>query len=254
MNGALVFPLVMMVAFGGYYFWTMSKRQKALADSGPALRDFFQRTGYRFADMPPEPFEAHIQRATHEMQAGNAGNTHYVRNFHGIPIHFQQAFQNTANGYSMSCSWSAELPRPPAIPFHVADRSLSSVGKAVYEAFSNMTREWTPKHPQDVVTGIPNLDQRFKVMGRDANAVRALFQRDPALVAAILQQVEVDLWVDERRVVFADPMQKNMNAGMGGTVGSMAIGFDMVKRLELSMAVHDRIAELLALSVRAAIQ
>lgn len=254
MNGALFFPVVMMAAFGGYYFWTMSKRQKALAEAGPALRDFFQRTGYRYADMPPEPFEAHMQRATHEMHAGNNGTTHYVRGFHGIPIHFQQAYQHTGSGYSMSCSWSAELPRPPAIPFHIADRSLSSVGKAVYEAFSNMTRQWSPKHPQEAVTGIPEVDQRFRVMGRDANAVRALFQRDPALVAAILQQVEVDLWVDERRIVFADPMQKNMNAEMGGTVGSMAIGFDMTKRLALSMAVHDRIAELLALSVRAALQ
>jgi hypothetical protein len=252
MTGAYVFPLVMMLAFGGYYAWMMSKRSKALSDAGPALRDFFQRTGYRYADMPPEPLEPHIQRGTYEMQAGNAGTTHYVRNFHGLPIHFQQAYQATPNGYSISCSWWAELPRPPAVPFQVADRGLSSIGKAVYEAFSNMTRTWSPLHPVEVTTGMPPIDQRFRVFGRDAASVAAIFQRDAALVAALGQQVEVDLWIDDRRAVFSDPMQKNMNAGMGGTVGSMAIGFDMAKRFEISMAVHDRIAELLALAVRAA--
>lgn len=251
MNGAFVFPIVLMAAFGGYYVWMMKKRSAALDSAGPALRDFFQRTGYRYADMPPEPIEPHIQRATHEMHAGNAGMTHYVRNFHGIPIHFHQTFQATDGGYSMSCSWTADLAAPPRVPFQVADRGLSSVGKAVREAFSNMTRHWSPKHPLEVVTGQPAIDQRFRVFGHDEGAVRAIFQRDAALVAALSQQVEVDLWVDAQRAVFSDPMQKNMNAGMGGMVGNMAMGFDMVKRLEISMSVHERIAELLALAVRA---
>ncbi|CAN5666486.1 hypothetical protein BH09MYX1_BH09MYX1_50630 [soil metagenome] len=255
MSAAFVFPVVMLVAAGGYTAYMMSKRNQAMNAVGPAMHDFFQRTGFRYPDMPPEPIAAHVQRATFEAQSPAGSRAiHYVRNFHGITIHHHQAFMQTDAGYSVSCSWSAELPRPPAIPFQVADKSLSSVGKAVLEAFSNSTRQWSPRHAHDVMTGVPNLDQRFRILGRDPNAVRALFQRDPALAAALLQQVEVDLWVDDQRAVFSDPSQKNMNAGMGGTVGQMAMGFDIAKRMDLSVGVHERISELLALAVRAAIQ
>jgi hypothetical protein len=47
-------------------------------------------------------------------------------------------------------------------------------------------------------------------------------------------------------VYFSDPMQKNVNAGAGGMVGQMAVGLDVMKRTELMIPVHDRIAELLA--------
>jgi hypothetical protein len=153
---------------------------------------------------------------------------------------------------SISCSWRAPLPGPPRIPFHIADRSLASLGKAVREAFSNTTRCWSPMHPHAVQTGIPQIDGRFLVFGRDPNAVRWLFQQNPQLVGALLQCVEVDLWVDDREAVFADPMQKNMNAAMGGTMGQMALGFDVARRMEMSIPVHDRMSDLLLMSVRAA--
>lgn len=248
-----VMPVVLMAAFGAYWFFVMNKRKTMMANMGPAMQSFFDRTGFRYADMPPEPSFQHVQRAMHEAQTTMMGGraTHYVRNFHGIPIHHVTSYQSTDNGYSMSCRWSADLQGPPRIPFHVADRSLSSVGKAVREVFSNVERVWAPRFPQQVTTGIPQIDQRMVVFGNDPAAVQWMFQNNPALVQALLQCTEVDVWVDAREAVFADPFQKNMMAAMGGTVGQMAIGFDIAKRMDLSIPVHERISELLAMAVRA---
>lgn len=248
------FPLIMLAAFGGYAFWMMNKRKAALANAGPAMHDFFARTGFRYAHLPPEPVEMHVQHAMMEANDMSARDriTQYVRNFHGIPVRFEQAMVSTANGASISGSWSAPVQAPPRVPFQIADRSLSSVGKAVGEMFSNTTRNWQPRFPQPVQTGIPQLDGRFVVFGLDPNAVRHVLQQNPQLVAALLACAEVDLWVDAAGAVFADPMQKNMNAAMGGTMGNMALGFDLAKRMEMSVPVHERMSEILAMTVRAA--
>ena len=50
---------------------------------------------------------------------------------------------------------------------------------------------------------------------------------------------------------FNDPSQENMTAAMGGMIGNMALGFDMAKRMELSIPVHDRVCDLLLALVRA---
>lgn len=249
-----VFPVILMLAFGGYAVWMMQKSRKMVTDMGPAMASFFQRTGFRYADMPPEPLDHHVHRAMQEAQNWSPGNrsTHYVRNFQGLAVHHTSSFQGNDTGYSMSCSWSADLLGPPRIPFHVADRSLSSMGKAFREAFSNTSRIWNAKHPHEVRTGIPQIDQRFVVFGRDPNAVAYLFQQNPALVGALLQCTEVDLWVSDREAVFSDPEQKNMMAAMGGMSGQMAMGFDIAKRMDMSIPMHEKISQLLALAVRAA--
>lgn len=249
-----VFPVIMLLAFGGYAFWMMSKRKQALANAGPAMHDFFQRTGFRYAHLPPEPIDMHVQHAVAEANDMTMRDrvTQYVRNFHGVPIRFEQAMVTTPTGSSISGSWSAPVQGQPRIPFHIADRSLSSVGKAVGEMFSNMTRQWSPRFPQQVQTGNPQIDGRFVIFGFDPNAVRHLVQQNPQLFAALAQCAEVDLWVDAQGAVFADPMQKNMNAAMGGTVGNMSLGFDIAKRMEMSVPVHERMSEILAMAVRAA--
>jgi hypothetical protein len=247
------FPILMLVAFGAYAIYMMSKTKKAVAGLGPAMESFFMKTGYRYAHLPPEPVQMHVQQAMMEAQDRSAHDriVQYVRNFHGVPVHFKQAYISTSQGFSISASWSVPMPRPPRVPFQIAERSLSSVGKAVREAFSNTTRVWEPRFPHPVQTGDPRIDSRFVVYGHDPNAVRALLQQNPALIASLLGCVEVDLWVDSHEAVFADPMQKNVNAALGGTVGQMAIGFDYAKRMDLSVPVHERMSEILAMSVRA---
>lgn len=245
-------PLLVLLLCGGYAAWARSKANQAIATLGPAMHGFFAKTGFRFLHLPPEPIELHVQHAMADAQNQAAGDRviEYARSFLGQPIHFRQAYVKSPEGFSISGSWSAPMSAPPRIPFHIADRSLSSVGKAVREAFSNSTRLWEPRFPHAVQTGIPEIDSRFVVFGVDPNAVRWLFQQNQALCAALLVCAEVDLWVDDRAAVFADPMQKNMNAGMGGMVGSMAMGFDYGKRMDMSIPVHDRMSEILALAVR----
>lgn len=250
----LVFPLVIMAIMGAYFFYVQSKSRKAIAGMGPAMHDYFMKSGFRYPDMPAEPVDLHVQRAMAEANAPRqVGDKviQYVRNFHGIFVLFKQTYRSTDKGYSMSVSWSTQLTQPPRIPFQIADKSLSSVGKAVREAFSNMTRNWEPRFPTPVQTGIPQIDSRFVVYGYDPNAVAHVFHQNPALVQALLSCVEVDFWIDQHSATFADPLQKNMNAAMGGMVGQMAMGFDYGKRMEMSIPVHERMCELIATAVRA---
>lgn len=249
-----ILPFVLVLVFGGYAVWMMTRAKKAQAGLGPAMHAFFARSGYRYADMPPEPIEAHVHRAMTDMQRWSSGGfeTVYVRSFHGLPIEFASGMQATHRGTSLWCRWTARLARPPRIPFQIADKSLASFGKVLREAFSNTTRQWSAIYPHPVQTGIPPIDDRFVVYGADPNAVRFLFHQNPAFVALLLQCTEVDLRVEQQRAVFADPEQKNMNAAMGGMVGQMALGLDYAKRMDMSLPVHDRMAELLAMAVRAA--
>jgi hypothetical protein len=243
----------MIVAFAAYGIWMMSKRKSAVANMGPAMRSFFERTGYRYAQLAQAPLEAQVDLAVQEANNWSAGDRtiQYVRNFHGMPVQFLQSYTHTDKGFSIACQWSVPLTQPARIPFHIADKSLDSMGKAVREAFSNSKRIWSAKHPHRVETGIPQIDTRFAVYGQDPNAVRWLFQQNPALIGLLSSCVEVDLFVDAQSATFADPIQKNMNAAMGGMVGNMALGFDMAKRMDLSVPVHDRMAEILALAARA---
>ena len=248
-----IFTIALLLALAAYVVWTFTKRKQAVAGMGPAVRAFFERTGFRYAEMAQAPIEAHVARAVQEGQTYTAGDRtiHYVRNFHGLSVHWVQSYEHHENKFTVSCQWSAPLQRQPRIPFHIADRSLDSMGKAVREAFSNTKRVWSPRHPHQVTTGNPQIDGRFLVYGHDPQAVAWMLSQNPALIALLMQSVEVDLYVDATSAVFVDPLQKNMNAAMGGMVGNMALGFDIAKRLDLSIPVHDRMSEIIAHAVRA---
>lgn len=253
MTTHVLFTLVLLAAFGGYAVWTMGKAKRAAAGMGPAMRSFFERTGFRYAEMAQAPIEAQVARAMQEGQTQTSGDRtiHYVRNFHGLPVHWVQSYEHHDNVFTVSCQWSATLQRPPRIPFHIAERSLDSMGKAVREAFSNSKRVWSPRLPHRVQTGNPQIDGRFMVYAHDPQAVCWLLSQNAALISLLMQCVEVDLYVDATSAVFADPLQKNMNAAMGGMVGNMALGLDYAKRMDLSIPVHDRMSEILAHAVRA---
>jgi hypothetical protein len=210
----------------------MKKAAKALTDAVPAYNAFFERTGYRYADMQGQAVEAQTQRALADAKNPQAGGykLHYVRNFHGIPIHYtSSAGSEQREGrsvYVMSNQWSAELSAPPRNPIHIADKRLDSTLKAVGEAFSNKKRIFNPKCPQRVTTGIAAVDGKFVVFADNPQAAQAMFAQNPQLVELLNGWEEVDVSVTANGAVFADPEQKNMTAAMGGMIGSMAIGFD----------------------------
>jgi hypothetical protein len=252
-----VLPIVVVLLAVGYGVWARGRAAQALATAGPAFTQFFQRTGYRYFDLGNMPPEAQAQRAMDDAKKPPAEKRtlHYVRDYHGLKIHYiSTSGMEERDGkkvYVISNQWEAELPRPPRVPLHIADKSLDSTMKAVGEMFSSSKRVFSPKCSQRVTTGIPEIDGKFVVFGEDPAAVGALFRQTPALVSLLSGWAEVDVAVTRHQVTFADPTQKNMTDAMGGMVGSMAMGFDYAKRTELSIPAHDRVAELMATLVRA---
>jgi len=254
----IVLSMLFIALAFGYTFWMRGRASKALANSMPAFVSFFERTGYRFADMPDAPPAAQAQRSLSDAQNPAQKGTyqiHYIRDYHGIRMHYSSGNgwrkEGTKNIYWYSNTWEAEVPRAPRVAIHIADKSLDSAFKAAKEAFSNSKRVFSPKCSQRVSTGVPELDSKFVVFGDNPEAVRQLFQQNPALVQMLSGWAELDISVTEGGAIFADPSQKNMMAAMGGGIGSMALGIDYAKRLELGIPVHDRVADLFAALIHA---
>ena len=258
MPSQLIFAVIFVAASIAYMFWMKSKAKQGLANARPAFHAFFERTGYRYADIEQQPVEAQVDRAYHDAEhpdpSGNL-DLHYVRNFHGLRVHYRSKTwvekAATKTTYYRSNQWDADLPAAPRIPIHIADKSLASVMKAVGEAFSNSSRNFTPKCSQKVATGVPAIDDKYVVYGENPDAVRQLFQQNPGLVQLLQDWAELDVWVTAQGSCFNDPSYKNIMAAMGGMVGGMAMGFDLGKRTEAGIPVHERVAEVLGTLVRA---
>jgi hypothetical protein len=256
----LMFPLIIFGAFGAYAVWMMSKRKKALQTLGPAFRRFFEQTGYRYAEIPQAPIEDHVKMAEAKTQqlykGGAAHETNYVRDYHGAIIHHRSYMGGETRGLSqvtvMSCTWTMPVATPPRVLWQIADKSLTGFGKALKEAFSNTTRNWKPAYPTQIETGDPELDKRFVVFGTDPDAVRRALAA-PGLKQLLVGCTEVDLCVRVDAVTFSDPFQKNIRAGMGGTIGAMAAGFDYARFMDSTIPIHDRISSLLATAARASL-
>jgi hypothetical protein len=253
----LIFAVVFIVGSLVYMMWMKGKAKQGLENARPAFQSFFERTGYRYADIAEQPVEAQVERAYHDAAhpdpTGNI-NLHYVRNFHGVHVHYrsktwvEKGVSSTT--YYRSNQWDADVPAAPRIPIHIAHKSLDSMLKTAKEAFSNSKRNFTPKCSQKVLTGIPSIDDKFVVYGENADAVRHLLQQNPQLPQLLQDWAEVDVWVTADGSCFNDPSYSNIQAAMGGMVGNMAMGFDYGKRTELTIPVHERVAELLATLIR----
>ncbi|MDF3070231.1 MAG: hypothetical protein K0R38_5832 [Polyangiaceae bacterium] len=178
-----------------------------------------------------------------------------MRSFHGLPVHYrsktwtEKSLSKTT--YYRSNQWDADLPAPPRVPLHIADKSLASVMSRVGEAFTNQSRNFSPKCSQQVLTGIPSIDDKYVVYADNPDAARHVLSQNPALVQLLQNWAQLDLSIVGQSAVLFDPDYKNLSAAMGGMVGGMALMFDYAKRTELGIPVHDRVAELLATLARA---
>jgi len=254
MKAQLLFPIAIMAVFLAYTLYTIRRRKAGMPD---AFRMFFERTGYRYADIHDQPLEHHVMHGQTLMaNARNGYHIHMLRDYYGLPVHSVQELSHRREGgrsvTSMSASWSCPLPQQPRVFLQVADRSLSGFRKGLKEAFSNSERAWEAVYPQEVASGDHDLDRRFHFFGYDPAAVQYALSA-PGLKDLLLGCAEVDLCVYADRIVFADPVQKNMTAGMGGTIGMMAMGSNMMKYMEATIPVHDRIAQILGTTVRACV-
>src|ERR1041384_8751617 len=254
----LIFVAMFMVAAVAYTVWMKQKAKQGIAAARPAFHAFFERTGYRYADLVQAPVEAQVDRAYHDAahpDPKGGMDLHYVRNFHGLPVHYRsKSWTERTLGkqtYYRSNQWDADLAGPPRVPMHIADKSLASVMSKVGEAFTNQTRNFSPKCAEKVVTGIPSIDDKYVVYGENADAVRHALSQNHALAHLLQNWAQMDLSIVGQSAVLFDPDYKNLTAAMGGMVGGMAMMFDYAKRTELGIPVHDRVAELLATLARA---
>lgn len=252
MTTQIIMMAVLMALGLGYTYYVTNKRKAGMP---AAFRMFFERTGYRYADIYNQPLEAHIMHGEKLVAQGYGGSrVHMIRDFHGMPVHCVQETwtekKDNRTHYVRSASWWTPLAAAPRIRIQIAERSLTSVGKVIKEAFSNQSRTFRQELPLTVQSGDPELDKRLVFFGVDANEVLHVL-RTPGLRELLLGCAEVDLLVHNDKIVFSDPTQKNMNAGMGGTVGTMAVATDMMKTMELTIPVHDRMAQILGTVARA---
>ena len=229
----------------GYTFYM---KRKVASTTPAAFKMFFERTGYRYADIYDQPLENHIMHGQNLVGKSSGYHVHMIRDFHGLRVNSVQDYSVTRSGnrttISQSGSWWAPLSAPPRLRLQVAEKSLTGAVKAIKEAFSNSSRHWHQQYPVALQSGDQELDARFLFFGDDQNSLALLHA--PGLKELLLGCAEVDLTVHQDRVVLNDPTQKNMIAGMGGQIGNMALGADMTKRMELTIPVHDRIAQILA--------
>ncbi|MEZ4362135.1 MAG: hypothetical protein R3B48_18245 [Kofleriaceae bacterium] len=244
----LFFALGMMALFLGYSLYTIQKRKKAMPD---ASRRFFERTGYRYADLAGQPLEAHIAYGEQLMKgaATKGYRIHMIRDFHGVAIHSVQQYTIetglTSTRTSTSYTWTLPLPRPARFHLQIAEKSLRGFAKGVKEAFSSGERVWHQQYPYEVSTGDPQFDKRFNVYSDQPQAAAAALGA-PHLRQMLLQCAEIDLTVYPDQIVFADPAQKNLTAAMGGMVGTMSMATNPGKMMELTIPVHDHVAQVLA--------
>jgi hypothetical protein len=248
----LITPLLFLV-FAGFAVFYMRKMgrgnaEAAITNAVPMMHSFFQRTGYAFHDVRQAAIEVQIERWQRAYAAsfrGEGYSAHLVRNFHGLDVHWEQFSGQRDGAFVMAQSWWAPLQAMPRAPFHIAEKSLASTaGKMAKEFFTNMSSNWKPAFERQIMTGDRELDARFVVYGPDEQSVRAVLA-NPALKQALLECAYVDLRVLPDGVRFSDPEQKNTLAMMGGTYGAMQYAGNPGKAFEVTLPVHDRIANIL---------
>jgi hypothetical protein len=243
--------LVVIFIVGGLFYASKMKRTRT-ATIGPAARAFLEQTGYRYADVADPNLDAHVARYEASWATMSKGfQSRMVRNFQGVAVHHVQEGKVTDRGWSSSCAWMAPLPQRPRVRLHLADKSLSGVGKVVKEAFSNRSQSWQPLYSVKVELADAELAKRFVCYSDGAGDAQTVLHA-PGLRERLLSCVEVDLVITDADVRFSDPFQKNLLAAMGGAAGAVAARGDIGKTLQAQIPMHDRISEMLVIASRAA--
>ncbi len=246
-------PMVVFVAFALFAFARMNRRLKSV-DLGPALRRFFTHTEYKFTDASKAGLEAQLALAEERMAPMLRGapetiDFELVREYRGLRVeHRQYVAQSSsdANARVFSATWSAPIERAPKIKWQVASKRLRGAGQALASAVTHMHRNWSPAYPVRTRCGDAELDEAFDFYVTDAAALRRLVISDE-LKAGLLSFAEVDALVADDEISFFDPFQKNLLQAMGGRKAALSGELDAGQRFEMTAAMHDQIAQLLAL-------
>ncbi|HEY4239062.1 MAG TPA: hypothetical protein VGM88_04575 [Kofleriaceae bacterium] len=209
---------------------------------------FFTETGYRHPEIPGAPIEEQVKFVP---KRGNvmamALEKKYVKPDAAGPIAFESSSRSEGRNRVQRESWRMTLPRPPAIRFQIAERSLlPSVGKAIGQHLTGRTRSWSQHYPTNVEIDDAAIAKRFAVFGEDPDAVRAVLAQ-AAIRERLLDCAEVDLVVDGGSILLSDPNGKNLAAGR-----TQRRGLDPSPTIRASIPVHRKIHAMLG-AVRDAI-
>lgn len=217
---------------------------------GPAIaaaqREFFARTGFRHPERAAGTVEDQVSFVP---RRGNALalslETRYVRpSGAGEPLEFHATATVEGRDRVHRQTWRRALVTPPTVRLQIADRSLSSLGKAVREMVTHSSRTWSALYPGPVPVDDPAFDRRFVVYGTEPEAVRRCLAA-PGLRELLLGCAEVDLVVTDREIRFADPSDQNLREARGGTTGRVAKGLNPAPSILASIPVHERITRII---------
>jgi hypothetical protein len=217
---------------------------------GPAIvaaqREFFIQTGFQHPERLNQPLEAQVAYVPRRGDLRTMKiETRYVRPLPtGEQILFDATATTEAGKRVHRQAWRLALRQPPTAVLQIADRHLSSTGKAVREHLTGAKRTWRAVYPGPFPTGDAELDARFHFYSPDPDTARRLLAR-PGLRERLLACEEVDLTVSPGEIAFADPADENMKAARGGTIGRMSHGLNAAPSILASIPVHQRVTAIL---------
>jgi hypothetical protein len=248
MSASAVFLLLMIGGIIGTVVYLRGRRAKTdrlrLERAAPHVRGFFERTGYVFTDLPGAPPVAQWQRwemAYKRYLGGGSYILHLARAFQGLHVQWKQETRMMYRQIAWIQSWSAPLPWPVTVVFHLSERSNLA------PTSGNRSSSWQPSFPRMVQIGDPMLDQRFVLYAPpnvDDQRIRSIIGH-PKLRQALLASAYVNLELMPDGVRYSDPGDHNATAALGGPQASSRFMIDLGEKLGGTISVHDRVADIL---------
>jgi hypothetical protein len=188
-----------------------------------------KRTGYQHAHLRGAPLGTQLDHSMQQLGA-TTQRTHLVRNQRGLELHFQQSAREAGGGGSrQSARWWT--PARAQFGLHIADQRLCSLNQKLNNVFTNLVREFRPRHPTEIPLPGP-LSGRFRAWTTDPNRAQAALD-DPALQAALLTLPLVDLATLDRQISFSDPLLETLRPPPG------------VRRADATVQAHNAVELLL---------
>ena len=166
---------------------------------------------------------------------GNGYVLNLVRAYQGLQIFWRLAEVPKHRRFVRAQSWFLPISWPIRAPFHLSERSNLTPPKP-----GQMTN-WRPAFQHTLFTGDPELDARFVLFAPAASELLQALFADPAIRQTLLSSAYVDLEVRPDVATFSDPRGRNTTEAAGGVNDARYPG----ARLEESIPIHDRVANLL---------
>jgi len=246
MDAARILLLLVVVGIVVTVVLLRSRRTNVInarvADSTPLVASFFARTGYAFDDLRNAPPAVQTQRWEELYRRSTEGHglaINLVRFYQGIQVHWENVARYEYRKISWSQTWSAPAPAPISAPFHLTER------RNLQPSQGSATSNWRPAFDRMVPIGDPELDHRFALFTPvDEQRIRAIVTH-PQLRQQLVASAYVDLRVMPDGARFSDPSDNNAVAMLGGPVASIPYLAAPGRKLEITVPLHDRVANIL---------